>query len=161
MSTPSTPEYPPVIPYLTVTNGSKVIEFYKAAFGARELYRLKSPNDGVGHAELEIQGQVFMLADEFPGMSTSPATLGGSACTMVLMVPDTDAAHERAVAAGAESIRAPMDAFYGFRMAVVKDPAGHQWMLQHEIEIVAPEEMQKRWDAMAGACPSSADKASS
>jgi PhnB protein len=148
MSAPT--KYPAVVPYLAVTDASKVIDFYKTAFGAKELYRLNSPDGKVGHAELEIQGQVIMLADEFPGMSTAPRSLGGSATTFVLMVPNADAAYKKALDAGATSAREPMDAFYGYRMAVVKDPAGHQWMMQHEIEKVAPEEMQKRWDAMAG-----------
>jgi hypothetical protein len=34
----------------------------------------------------------------------------------------------------------------------VKDPFGHQWMHQHEIENVSPAEMQKRRDAMGGEC---------
>lgn len=147
-------KYPAVVPYLAVTDATKVIDFYKAAFGAKELYRLNSADGRVGHAELDIQGQVIMLADEFPGMSTAPQTLGGSATTFVLMVPNADAAYEKAVAAGAEGVRPPADAFYGYRMAVVKDPAGHQWMVQHEIEKVDHAEMQKRWDSMTGDCSS-------
>jgi PhnB protein len=30
----------------------------------------------------------------------------------------------------------------------VRDPFGHEWMLQQEIEKVSPAEMQRRWDAM-------------
>lgn len=152
MSTPT--DYPAVIPYLSVNGAANVIDFYKQAFGATERYRLTSANGAVGHCELEINGQVIMLADEFPGMSTSPRTLGGSATTFVLMVPNSDAAYEKAVAAGAEGVRPPMDAFYGYRMAVVKDPAGHQWMVQHEIEKVGHAEMQKRWDSMTDGCSS-------
>ena len=148
MSTPT--EYPAVIPYLTASNAGKAIEFYKKAFGATERYRLTSPDGKVGHAEIAIQGQVVMVADEFPGMNTSPTTLGGSATTFVLMVPNADAAYNKAVAAGAEGVMPPNDAFYGYRMGLVKDPAGHKWMVQHEIEKVPHDEMQKRWDAMAG-----------
>src|SRR5262245_46840100 len=100
--------YPPVIPYLAVKDATQVIEFYKRAFGASERYRLTSEDGKVGHAELEIQGQVMMLADEVPGMSTSPQTLGGSATTFVLMVPNADAAYDKAVAAGAQGVRPPM-----------------------------------------------------
>ena len=152
MSTPT--EYQSVVPYLTVLGAAKAIEFYKTAFGAEERYRLTSANDVVGHAELSILGQVVMLADEYPGMSTSPETLGGVASKLILMVSDTDAAFERAVAAGATAIVPPHDAFYGYRMCVIKDPFSHQWMIQHKIEQVAPEEMQKRWDAMVQDCPS-------
>ena len=147
--------YQSVVPYLIAIDADKAIEFYKAAFGAKERYRLTSPNGTVGHAELEILGQVVMIAEEFPGMNTSPKTLGGSATTFVLMVPNADAAYDKAVAAGANSVYAPNDAFYGYRMALVKDPAGHKWMVQHEIEKVSPEEMQKRWNSMTGECPAS------
>lgn len=155
---PTAPEYPPVIPYLTADNAEKAIAFYKAAFDAQELYRLADSTSGrIGHAEISIHNQVVMISDEFPGMSTSPQTLGGVASKMVLMVSDTDAVYKRAIDAGAVSIRPPGDQFYGFRMAVIRDPAGHQWMIQHEIEKVAPEEMQRRWDAMAGTCSGSAE----
>lgn len=155
MSTPT--EYPAVSPYLSSDDAAKAIEFYKTAFGAIERYRLTSPDGKVGHAEITIQGQVVMLSDEFPGMSTSPKTLGGVASQLVLMVPNTDEVYEKALAAGATSVMAPENAFYGYRMAVVSDPGGQQWMIQHEIEKVSPEEMQKRWDAMAGTCSGNSD----
>jgi hypothetical protein len=47
------------------------------------------------------------------------------------------------------------DQFYGFRCGSISDPFGHQWMLQHEIEKVSPEETQRRWDAMGGKCEGS------
>lgn len=147
-STPP-PDYPPVIPYLVVQRAAQAIQFYKSAFGAQERYRLTSAgSDQVGHAELLINGQVVMLADEFPGMSTSPETLKGTTTTFVLMVPNADEAFARATKAGAKPIMPPCDMFYGFRMGSVQDPFGHKWMLQHRVENVAPDEMQKRWDAM-------------
>jgi len=52
-------------PHLVVKNGAKAIEFYAKAFGAKELYRLTEPGgEKIGHAELEIGGSRFMLADE-------------------------------------------------------------------------------------------------
>jgi len=147
-------DYPAVVPYLTVQGASKAIDFYKAAFGAEERYRLSTAGTGqVGHAEISIGGQAVMLADEFPGRSTSPITLGGSATTFVLMVPNADAAFDRAVAAGATPIMPVGDQFYGYRMGLITDPFGHRWMIQHEIEKVAHDEMQKRWDSMLGSCP--------
>ncbi len=145
MSTPF--DYPTLIPYFIVKGAAQAIEFYKIAFGAEERYRL-SAEGSIGHAELTIRGQVFMLSDEMPGMSTSPATF-------VLMVGDTDEAFARAVAAGGTALMPPMDMFYGFRMGVLNDPFGHKWMLQHKVRDVSPEEMQKRWEAMAGKCSQS------
>jgi hypothetical protein len=42
----------------------------------------------------------------------------------------------------------PTDMFYGERAAKVVDPYGHEWLIGSQIEEVAPEEMQRRWDAM-------------
>jgi PhnB protein len=40
------------------------------------------------------------------------------------------------------------DEFHGHQSATIRDPFGHEWMLQKEIEKISPEEMQRRWDAM-------------
>jgi PhnB protein len=137
-------------PYLTVKNAAKAIEFYTAAFGATELYRLTDTASGtIAHAEILINGSHIMLSEENPQWGTqSPLTLGGTPVKLCLMVKDTDAAVARASAAGATVEMPPADMFYGFRSGAVCDPFGHRWMIQHEIEKVSPEEMQKRWNAM-------------
>ena len=145
-------------PYINVREAQKAIAFYQAAFGATELFRLTDAASGrIGHAELSINGSLLMLADECAEWGTkSPLTLGGSAGKLCLMVENADATIARAVAAGATVERPAGDMFYGFRCGVICDPFGHQWLIQHEIEKVAPEEMQRRWDAMManGGCDS-------
>jgi PhnB protein len=141
--------YPPITPYLAVHDGARAIEFYQRAFGATELYRLTDPADGkVGHAELLINQQLVMLADEYVGYSNTPRSLGGTSVRMVVMVADVDAATAQCQGAGAVVLQPPTDHFYGFRSATVQDPFGHEWMLQHEIEKLTPAEMQRRWNAM-------------
>jgi PhnB protein len=131
-------------------DGEKAIAFYQQAFNATELYRLIDPESGkVGHAELLINGTMIMLADEYPAFNKSPQTLGGTAVKLSLMVDDVDASVARASNAGAIVVRPPNDEFYGHRSATIRDPFGHEWMLQKEIEKVAPVEMQRRWDEMA------------
>lgn len=148
MNTPYT--YPPMSPYLTVKDAGKAIAFYTAAFGATELYRLTDSASGtIAHAEIMINGCHFMLSEENPAWgSKSPLTLGGTPVNLCLMVKNTDAAVDRARAAGATVNMPPADMFYGFRSAALSDPFGHRWMIQHEIEKVSPEDMQKRWDDM-------------
>lgn len=143
MNTPI--DYPPVSSYLAVGDAAKAIAFYQAAFGATELYHMKM-GDKIGHCELMINGTHFMLADEFPGMNKSPATLGGTAVTFCLIVADADAAIEKAVAAGATLLRPAANQFYGFRSGSVRDPFGHEWMLQHILEKLSPAEIQQRMD---------------
>ncbi len=146
--------YPAFSPYLAVRDAAKAIEFYKAAFGASERFRLIDKNTGkVGHAELTILGDLVMLAEENPQWGNlSPQTLGGTPVCFSLIVENADDAFARAIAAGA-TVRMPvMDQFYGFRSGTVIDPFGYQWMLQHRTETVSPDEMQKRWDAMGAQC---------
>jgi PhnB protein len=141
-------DYPALTPYLTVHDGLAAIAFYTTAFGAVERYRLTSPDGKLGHCEMTLGGQVFMLAEEWPPHNKSARTLGGVATRFVLQVPDADAAHARALAAGATTIMPPTDMFYGFRNACIRDPFDHEWMLQHCIADVSPAEMQQRFDAM-------------
>ncbi|MBI5801656.1 MAG: VOC family protein [Verrucomicrobia bacterium] len=149
----SPPIYPPLSAYLAVHDAARAIEFYKAAFGATELFRLNDPESGkIGHAELMINGALIMLSDEYPAIHKSPQTLSGTSVRFCLMVENADAAVDRAVTAGATVVRPPGDQFYGFRCASVRDPFGHEWLLQHQIEKVSPAEMQRRWDAMAKKC---------
>jgi PhnB protein len=141
--------YPPLIPALAVHNAEQAIAFYQKAFEATELYRLIDPESGkIGHAELLINGSLIELSDEYPAFNKTPQTLGGTAVKLTLMVNDVDALVDRASAAGATIVMPPSDQFYGHRSATVRDPFGHEWMLQKEIEKVTPEEMQRRWDAM-------------
>ncbi len=145
--------YSEAVPYLRVSDGAAAIDFYAAAFDAKERYRL-TMGDRVGHAELEFGGTCVMLSDEFPEMGIlGPKALGGTSVTMCLAVADADAVVSRAVAAGAALKRPVQDEFYGFRTGQVEDPFGHVWMIQAHIEDVSPKKMQKRLDAMMAGAP--------
>ena len=140
---------PTLSPHIVVKGGTRAIDFYRAAFGATEVFRLRDPgSDRIGHAELDIEGSRLMLADEYPDFGAlSPVTIGGSPVTLHLYVDDVDAAVERAVKAGATLLRPLKDEFYGDRTAMLADPFGHRWQVATKREDVSPEEMQKRWNA--------------
>ena len=59
-----------ITPHLVIKGASEAIEFYKQAFGAKEISRMPFPSpDGqivLGHAELQIGDSRLFLADEFP-----------------------------------------------------------------------------------------------
>ncbi len=140
--------YGDATPYLRVDNAAAAIDFYAAAFDAKEKYRL-AMGDRVGHAELDFGSTRVMLSDEFPEMKIlGPKKLGGVASFLCLHVADADAVFERAVAAGATVKRPLTDEFYGYRSGQLEDPFGHVWMIQTLIEEVSPKKMQKRLDAM-------------
>ena len=57
--------YNVVMPYLRIKGAAKAIEFYKAAFGAKEKFRLMMPDGKIGHAEIWIGGAAIMLSEEY------------------------------------------------------------------------------------------------
>ncbi len=139
-----------IAPYLSVSNAPEMIDFYKLAFGAIESYRLRMPDGKIGHAEIKIGAATIMLADEFPEMgllSPKSQSIARSPVAIHLYVEDVDAVYTRAIAAGATSVKAPEDEFFGERNAHLTDPSGHLWFLSSRIEEVSPEEMQRRLDA--------------
>lgn len=114
-----------IAPMLSVRNGAKAIEFYKAAFDARELFRIG--NDKGVVAQLEVGDAEFWVADESPEhLNFSPESLGGGTVRMVMVVEDPDAAFEHAVTAGANVVW-PVADQYGWRIGRVVDPFGHHW----------------------------------
>ena len=114
-------------PMLSVRHGAKAVEFYKAAFGAGELFRIEAP-DGAVVAQLSVGESQFWVADESPEHKNfSPETLGGATVRMVMVVADPDAAFARAVKAGATVVVPVEDKEYGWRVGRVVDPFGHHW----------------------------------
>lgn len=119
-------------PWLAVRGSARAVAFYKAAFGAVEVYRLEDPGGGVV-ARLSIGGGEFWLSDESPeNGSFSPATLGGSTARMILTVADPDAVFAQALAAGAKQVY-PVTEEHGWRLGRVVDPFGHHWEIGREV----------------------------
>ena len=121
-----------IAPMLSVRNGAKAVEFYKAAFGAGELFRLDSESGAVV-ARLSVGAAEFWVADESPEhFNFSPESLGGGSVRMVMTVEDPDAVFERAVAAGATVVW-PVGNQYGWRLGRIVDPFGHHWEIGKEL----------------------------
>jgi PhnB protein len=114
-----------IAPWLTVRESARAVEFYKAAFGAKEVYRLDAGDSVV--ARLSVNGAEFWVGDESPEhYNFSPDSLNGSSVRIILTVADPDAAFARARAAGAAEIY-PVGEEHGWRIGRVKDPFGHHW----------------------------------
>src|SRR3954470_23303752 len=115
-----------IAPMLSVRRGAEAIEFYKAAFGATEKFRVDAP-DGAVVATLGVGSAEFWVSDESPEhRNFSPETLGGGTVRMVMIVNDPDAAFAKAVSAGATAVW-PVANQYGWRLGRVVDPFGHHW----------------------------------
>lgn len=138
-----------VFPYLRVNDAARAIDFYGRAFGAVEKFRLTEPSSGrIGHAELQLGPIVLMLSEAYPEYGLLAPQVGSSVlgASIHLHVDDCDALAAQLVALGATLQMPPTDQFYGERACRVLDPFGHQWLLGHQIEALAPEEMQRRYD---------------
>lgn len=140
-----------ITPALTCKGAAKAIDFYKEAFGAREISRMEMPGGMIGHAELQIGDSKFFVNDEFPGMAYAPDT-GSKTPSSYLFIytEDVDTVYNKAVSAGCTSTMSLQNQFWGDRFGKVSDPFGHHWGLAQHIEDVSHEEMDRRareWQA--------------
>jgi PhnB protein len=143
--------YHSVTAYLIVDDAAKALDFYRDAFGAKEIYRLPM-GDRIGHAEIQIGDTRVMLADEFPQLDAlAPNHRGGATASFMIYVEDADAAYARAIRAGAKPDRPVADEFWGDRIGTVVDPFGHKWSMATHVEEVAPDEMKRRMAAWSQA----------
>jgi PhnB protein len=120
-------------PLLSVRGGAMAVEFYKAAFGAVEVYRVEAP-DGAVVSRLQVGGAEFWVSDESPAHGNfSPPSLGGGTVRMILTVADPDAFFARTLTAGAREVT-PMENNYGWRVGRMVDPFGHHWEIGRPLE---------------------------
>jgi PhnB protein len=140
--------YHSITPYLVVDGAAAAIDWYKRALGATEILRMPM-GDRIGHAEIRIGDSVVMLSDEWPDMNLlGPKKRGGVTSSLMIYLPDVDAAFARAIEAGATEERPVADQFYGDRTGTLVDPFGQRWMISTHVEDVTPEEMDRRMAAM-------------
>jgi PhnB protein len=149
MSVSHTPKgYHTATPYLVIKGAAAAIDFYKKVFSATEVMRMPGPGGMVMHAELKIGDSIIMLADEFPDMGfRGPLSIGGSPVGINLYFPDVDSRFALALKNGASEKRPVQNQFYGDRSGTIVDPFGHIWTISTHVEDVAPEEMNRRFEA--------------
>lgn len=135
-----------VTPGFAVAKATKVLEFLQKAFGGKVVDRYDAPDGSIAHCELMIGDSVVMFGEANPahGMEAMPASLS----LYVDDGPAVDATWQRAVAAGATSLMAPKDQFYGYRTATVKDPGGNKWTICAVVEQLSKAEIDRRAAAM-------------
>jgi PhnB protein len=141
--------YHSATPYLIVRDAPKAIEFYKAAFGATELFRLVDLEGRLVHAEIKIGDSPIMVVEEVGAWGNfSPQSPGGGTSARVhLLVDDVDVVAARAIAAGAKILIPVADQFYGQRGGRLEDPFGHVWAIATHKEDLTADEMQRRFEA--------------
>jgi PhnB protein len=113
---------------LSVRRGREAVEFYEAAFGATEIYRVGGTDDHEAVvSQLAVGETSFWVADEAPEHANfSPESLGGSTTRLLLVVDDPEAVVERAVVLGARAV-VPVAVAHGWLLGRIEDPFGHHW----------------------------------
>ncbi len=121
-------------PYLTVHDAAAAIEFYKAAFSAREVARTDEPETGrINNAELKVCGGSLYICDEFPEFGIlSPLSAAGAGSMLDLRVGDVDALWQKALDAGALEVSPIGNVPWGGRSGKLVDPFGHYWSISGE-----------------------------
>ena len=119
-------------PWLSVGNSVKAVAFYKAAFGAVEVYRMEDPDGGLV-VKLSVNGATFWLSGGSAGDDSGVSeTVGGGSVRMILTVSDPDVVFARALKAGALQVF-PVGEEYGWRLGRLVDPFGLHWEIGHPL----------------------------
>jgi uncharacterized glyoxalase superfamily protein PhnB len=137
-----------------VRNAGDALEFYKKAFGAREMNRMPGPDGKIMHAEIMIGDSHIMVGEENLQMNNpSPQSLNGTPVGLYIYVKDADRVFDRAVSVGATSTMPMIDQFWGDRAGMVTDPFGHKWWVATRKHNLSSKEMKKaaeEWFAKQG-----------
>jgi PhnB protein len=121
-----------IAPWLSLRGAVRAVEFYKAAFGAEEVYRIEDP-DGNVVARLSVDGAEFWVSDASPEHGIAGPGQNGPSVRMILTVADPDAVFAQALRAGARQIH-PVTEEHGWRVGRIADPFGHHWEIARPVE---------------------------
>ncbi len=132
-----------ITPYLIVEDADKLVEFVEKIFDGELTFKMCNEAGRISHGEMKIGNSMLMLAEASGEWKPTQTMLH-------LYVADIDATYQKALSAGAVSVKEPQDQFYGDRSSCVQDSFGNFWGIATHIEDVSEEEIQKRMSASAG-----------
>lgn len=133
--------YYTVTPAIQVPGAARVIEFIEQVLDGKVEERYDMPDGTVAHCEVRIGDSIVMLGETQQPSDAMPASL-------FVYVNDVDDTYRRALEAGATSIEAPQNQFYGARVGRLRDQAGNRWVIATHMEDVSEEEMRRRMAEM-------------
>ncbi len=121
-------------PRLVVSDATKAIDFYVAAFGATPGERHVDDNGKIVHVELTLGDAITVAVKDEGDGDPAPTSLGGTPVIIALDVDDADAIGDALVAAGATVVYPIQDWDYGSRGGRLADPFGHLWMISQRLD---------------------------
>jgi predicted kinase/uncharacterized glyoxalase superfamily protein PhnB len=138
-----------LVPLLVVRGAERALDFYVRAMGATIVGRYQHGAERhLSHADLELAGATFALTEEARAWnSDAPTSLGGSPVVLQWLVPDAESSVASMLDAGA-SVVFPLGEFLGERMARLRDPFGHIWLVHQRLHEISTNEIQAQRDAL-------------
>ena len=132
---------PVVTAGFVVPNCRKAVDWLTSTLGMKIKDIYEMPDGGVAHCELRLGDSVVFCGEA--GQGTGPYNIHA-----MIYVKDCDALFDKALAAGATTVRPLTDQFYGDRSGTMKDPFGNEWTIATHKEDVSKKEMERRMAAM-------------
>lgn len=129
--------YRSVEPWIISRSTPELLDFIKAAFGAKEAFRVPMEDGSIGHAEAKIGDSNILAFDSQPDWPPTPAFLR-------VYVDDGDAAFAAALAAGATAVTNMTEMFWGDVVGRVRDPLGNLWWIHSRVAEPTEEEAYER-----------------
>jgi PhnB protein len=111
---------------LGVGQADTLVTFLAQAFGAKERFAMRDPDGRLAHGEFTVGDSVIEIGES--------AGDWHSRVSLHYFVPDVDATHAKAVAAGGKELGAPVDHDSGERSSSVEDPVGNHWFIAKALE---------------------------
>lgn len=123
-------------PYLRVADAREAIKWYVSVFGATEKERYEMPDGKIGHAEIDVHGNLLCLADaSASNQFQQPKSYNEVPITLYAIVPDVDTVFAKAIEAGSQIDRPLANQPYGHRNGGFIDPYGHVWYVSTPLAI--------------------------
>ena len=121
-----------LVPYLTVSNAERAIDFYRDALGFVVVKIGRNSHGDINHVEMNAQGVAIMFAPE--GACSDPSlapvtTKTECAIGLYLYCEDVDVLFQQSLEQGAKSRSEPRERYWGDKMGEIEDLDGYQWYL--------------------------------
>lgn len=118
---------PTMYPTLLYRDAQAAIRALTEAFGFTVAAKYEDEDGAVLHAELAYGNGMVMLGSKGRGGVFDAAMDDAGPAGVYVVVPDPDAHHARAEAAGMAILTPPTDQDYGSRDYMARDPEGNIW----------------------------------